>query len=328
MADDDKVIFDDESTDFYDEFKDRMRQEPLKSVLSQNTEASKPVGGIMTVLVGVFLFALVLWYIIGKYFIGAEEPNNSAPVVISADESPVKERPHDVGGMEILGKNKTVYDRISKSRTTEPEKLVKRQEQITPPISRPAPTVKSQIVETIVTEKEIIKPAPIYQAPQAQAIAAQPSIPKALQTPLQPAKKIEIVREVKVEAREVDIKPVYTPTPSKTNSNTITPSVARVTTKAISSASGKPSLPEVINNGWKVQVLSSRDETGVSKAWNRLQKNNPDLLNNVEHEIVKADLGTKGVFYRLKVGNFSSKSQADNLCSNLKARKLNCFVTK
>ena len=52
------------------------------------------------------------------------------------------------------------------------------------------------------------------------------------------------------------------------------------------------------------------------------------LLDNLPHEIESADLGAKGIFYRLKVGSFANKGDADALCLQLKKAGGNCFTAK
>jgi cell division septation protein DedD len=43
-------------------------------------------------------------------------------------------------------------------------------------------------------------------------------------------------------------------------------------------------------------------------------------------DVQRADLGTKGVMYRLRVGPFASRAAATNACVQLKAAGANCFV--
>ncbi len=311
MAEDKKSTLDDENTDFYDEFKDRMRQEPLRSVLSQKSQPSKPLGGIVTVLLGVFLGALVLWYIIGKYFIANDNIESVEAPIITADIDPVKDRPDNVGGMEILGKDKSVYDRLSDDNEGTSEKIISR---IEDPIPLPAPS-EPEVVE----EVKIGVKANNTNIENVQVV--NPSLPKVLENlPLEkkePEKLVtnDVIKEVKTET-EVVVK-------------------AKEEIKQVNQTAkveAKPAVVEKIKtvskNTWKVQILSSRDEAGVIKSWERLKGTHKDLLNDVAYEIIAADLGAKGTFYRLRVGSFEERKMADDLCSKLKSRKLDCFVVK
>ena len=44
--------------------------------------------------------------------------------------------------------------------------------------------------------------------------------------------------------------------------------------------------------------------------------------------VVKADLGTKGVFYRVRLHGFDDQNGAKSACSKLKSKGISCFVTK
>ncbi len=302
MTDDNKSAFDEESTDFYDEFKDRMRQEPLKSVLTQSSQSSKPIGGIITVLIGVFLAALVLWYIVGKYFVSGDSEIELAPPVITADNEVVKERPEDVGGMEILGKDKSVYNRISRSNSNEPERIIRRVETPVPAPVEQKEKVKVQVMDT---------GSPLIHDMNAQKTGApKPTLPKALAETSITKAMGTVVAEPKAEERKVEVKPVYTPQKTEVKPVPV------------------PAKPVVAKKGdWKIQILSSRDKNAVAKTWESLKSKHSDLLGDITHEVVEADLGAKGMFYRLRIGGFTDRKQADDLCSKLKIRKLDCIVT-
>jgi cell division protein FtsN len=50
------------------------------------------------------------------------------------------------------------------------------------------------------------------------------------------------------------------------------------------------------------------------------------VLGSQPHQIRKADLGSKGVYYRAMVGPFSNREQAVQLCSSLKQAGGDCVV--
>ncbi len=52
------------------------------------------------------------------------------------------------------------------------------------------------------------------------------------------------------------------------------------------------------------------------------------LVTNDAPDIQKADLGAKGVWYRLRVGSFADKDAASTFCDKLKADGGGCFVAK
>jgi hypothetical protein len=98
---------------------------------------------------------------------------------------------------------------------------------------------------------------------------------------------------------------------------------------------GKPPATEIASTppagsggGYAVQISSQRNEKEVQSSFLALQAKYPNLLGGREPMVRRADLGTKGVYYRTMVGPFVSAEQANELCSNLKAAGGSCIVQK
>lgn len=83
------------------------------------------------------------------------------------------------------------------------------------------------------------------------------------------------------------------------------------------------------NSNYVVQLASVRSREAAEQLWNGLNtKFRRDLSPPLYADIKRADLGDKGVFYRLRVAGFSSKDNAVDLCNSLKGRQQACFVTR
>lgn len=80
-------------------------------------------------------------------------------------------------------------------------------------------------------------------------------------------------------------------------------------------------------SGWTIQLTSARDEKAAWTIWSKL-KNRHKLLNDAKPVVIKADLGAKGIYYRLRLGGYDSQSDARSVCSKLKSRGMSCFVSK
>ena len=61
-------------------------------------------------------------------------------------------------------------------------------------------------------------------------------------------------------------------------------------------------------------------------AWTRLQNTAPDLFEGANLDIQRADLGARGVFYRLRVGSFADRDAAKGFCTEVKAAGKDCMV--
>jgi tetratricopeptide (TPR) repeat protein len=79
--------------------------------------------------------------------------------------------------------------------------------------------------------------------------------------------------------------------------------------------------------GWSVQLSSARDEKLAWGTWEKLKARHK-ALGDMKPMVIKADLGTKGIYYRLRLGGFDTQAAAQSACGKLKSRGLSCFVSK
>jgi SPOR domain len=77
--------------------------------------------------------------------------------------------------------------------------------------------------------------------------------------------------------------------------------------------------------GMRIQLGSVRSEEAARQEWDRIRRANPDLFASISATPVRADLGDKGVFYRLVTGPIAD---ADRLCGELKRRNIGCIIAK
>lgn len=84
------------------------------------------------------------------------------------------------------------------------------------------------------------------------------------------------------------------------------------------------SAPAATNGGYVIQLAAFRDEPSARAAFAKLQNKFPSLK-SLAPDIQKADLGDKGIYYRLRAG-YLSKADATTLCDDLSAKKQACFV--
>ncbi len=81
------------------------------------------------------------------------------------------------------------------------------------------------------------------------------------------------------------------------------------------------------NRSYVVQVAARKSQTDALAAFADIQQKYPKLLSGYRPIIKKADLGSKGVWYRLNVGPVKNKKLASNLCSSLKGAGMrSCII--
>jgi len=93
----------------------------------------------------------------------------------------------------------------------------------------------------------------------------------------------------------------------------------------------KPTAPAVTpqaGGAYVVQLLALRDEAAAKAAWKKIAAKHKSILASHALDIEKADLGSKGVWYRVRAAGFSDKTAATRACNSLKAAGQDCIVKK
>jgi lipoprotein NlpI/cell division septation protein DedD len=80
-------------------------------------------------------------------------------------------------------------------------------------------------------------------------------------------------------------------------------------------------------SGWSVQISSAVEEKLAWGTWEKLKAKHR-MLNDQKAVVIKADLGKKGIYYRLRLSGFDEKEDAQDMCGKLKSRGISCFVSK
>ena len=91
------------------------------------------------------------------------------------------------------------------------------------------------------------------------------------------------------------------------------------------------SLPEataepVTESGIRLQLASVPNEADVDSEWKRLRKRIGAPLADLELHVERADLGSKGIFYRLQAGPFADRAAAAATCQDIKAAGGDCLI--
>ncbi len=89
----------------------------------------------------------------------------------------------------------------------------------------------------------------------------------------------------------------------------------------------EPAAAEPAPTGWSVQVTSASSEDAAWSTWKKMQAKHR-VLASQKPIVAKADLGAKGIFYRVRIVGFDDQNAAKSTCSKLKAGGVKCFVSK
>jgi cell division septation protein DedD len=243
------------------------------------------------------------------------------PPVVQADSRPVKEAPEDPGGKAFPNKNKQIYDRLQKGDKPEAERIVSRQEELAMPAmpgsegtAPPPATVQDastddasggpRRVKTLVVRPDgsVAAPEPAAAAPEQVAAAPQPAAQAA-------------------------------PTPAPAAAEAAAAPAPQAAPQAAPAADPQPvaAIPEqpkpAQSSQFLVQVGSKQNQTDALATFADMQQKYPRLLAPYRPMVQKANLGSKGVWYRLRIGPIRDKSTASKLCGQLKSQGLpDCLV--
>lgn len=80
------------------------------------------------------------------------------------------------------------------------------------------------------------------------------------------------------------------------------------------------------SGNYQVQLAALRSRESAQAAWTRLQTTAPDLFEGANLDVQYANLGARGVFYRLRIGAFADREAANAFCSDVKAAGKDCMV--
>lgn len=86
--------------------------------------------------------------------------------------------------------------------------------------------------------------------------------------------------------------------------------------------------PRLDGDDYLVQVAARQSQNEALSAFTELQQRYPSLLSSYQPMIQMADLGPKGVWYRVQVGPIDEKDMATAFCEQLKSAGGDCLVRR
>ena len=161
---------------------------------------------------------------------------------------------------------------------------------------------------------EHILPPP--EAPQPRPVAPPPPPPAAVQTQT-PA---PIAQNLAPPGAYPAPLPAPLPSTAAAKPAPKSPEAAKPAETAKPTATGGPPT--------KIQLASLRTPDEAREEWQRLKRDNADLLGKFTAVAVRADLGDRGVWYRVEAGPVGDKAAAAKLCKALKDRDLGCQLVQ
>jgi hypothetical protein len=253
-------------------------------------------------------FGFVVWY---AYQQGVRVGSEDMAPMLRAEASPIKLRPDNPGGMEVLNQDKLVFDRL----TPDPkEPLIER---LLPPPETPLPRPEMQ---TAASPQTVPMSVPVSVPAPAPALAKAP-----VSTPA--AEKKANSGTLKIAALPDPPEQTTIEQVEKVETQDTPPKAAPAPKLAPPSKPAKVQAP-VRDGRYRIQIAALRSKPAVQREWERLLQAHGELLDTYRLYVEQVDLGARGVFFRLRVGPLAREQAARRLCTALTARKVPCVVIK
>lgn len=153
----------------------------------------------------------------------------------------------------------------------------------------------------------------LYSSPEIPRIAA-PSSPYKIAPPAEaPPDMIE---------EAVLTLPEETPAPPPPDT-----AAADAETPVVAGPPQLPAAPTFVSNGpYVAQLAALQSEAAVDQAWRRLSSRAPQLFEPARLDVERADLGPRGVYYRVRAGYFADRTNASLFCERIRQMGQDCIV--
>ncbi len=250
---------------------------------------------------------------------------------IHADAGDYKQKPADPGGIDILHQDVQVYDQLENKNGTpaEVEHLLpppEKPKDMPPPQPQAAPALRQ-----VATDGEAAPPAPILAAPAPVITPAPHAAPIATVSksdsiiPSAPVKQIvTTITPVAAPVPPPETVPAVAPTP-------VTPAPAPEPTIEQIIANTKnpaPASPAPVSSGtYSIQLASVPDQAKAQSLIQDMQKKYATQLNGITLQANRADLGRRGVFYRIQ-SQTMAEADANRICAALKQQNTGCILVR
>jgi cell division septation protein DedD len=292
--------------DYLNEFKQKVANQKIASQEERRSEIVRARNNFIGTFAGIAMASVVGWFVLAPQY--AEQSKEIS--VIKRPQTAVKVRPENPGGMDIPNQDKDVYSIVEKKEldNTVIENL------------SPAPE-EPKLPETVIANEDTVKNNSLLTEKNSDTDSVVPQKPTDL------FDNNTVVTETKTTNKTEEIKTVEVATES-VKKNEVTTKTVKEKEIAKEEITEKEVVKPIIQTGnWQIQLVASKNKDAVAKTWKDWSVKYADLR-NYSHEIQSSDLGSMGMFYRLRVGAFASKEEAAKICASLKAKGLPDCIAK
>ena len=301
--------------EYLSEFKQKIAQEMQEDIERRRRDLERSRNSFIGAVAGVVLAFVVSWFLLFPHF--GFHTDKEIPV-IRRPILPVKIQPSEPGGMEIQNQDKTVYALVEKNEDedTKVESLLPEPEQPRMPVI--VSEVSEIIDEPAVPVKTMDELINAVNTTATETIKIPSKLPvidvdvKKTSEPLTVKEEVEVIKEtIKEEPKEISKEAVK----EVQKTDVVMVKVEKEVVEPVQKTTGKTA------GTWCVQMMASNTKDAVEKGYDTLKKQYA-VIKGLAHRI---EGGADGM-WRLKVGAYATKAEADDLCFRIKTAGGNCMV--
>lgn len=255
-------------------------------------------GGILLLLIG-------LVTVLFSALSGSGGSDGQAVPLIRADNAPLRVKPEEPGGMAVPNKDSTIFNTLKGDRE---EGGV---ENLLDDGGDTASVAREEVASKVEKKTEPLVDVELEaEAPKAdeKSVASVIDTLKEENKPQVAAPAVEVVKE---EPPKMEL-----------------PKAAMPKADPIKTEQVKIDTPKPASSGGAtyIQLAAVKSEAEANTQWSKFKAKNPELA-SLSLKVQKADLGAKGIFYRIQAGPLTADA-ATSTCAAVKSRGGNCIIVK
>jgi hypothetical protein len=258
-------------------------------------------------------------------------PAPEEPIVKTVEA--VGQTPRQTPAAPTLEKPEPAPDRENNEKTPEPlkiepmtaeAKVEKVREHMAPPAIIPEPPKPAEMPKPGMIEKpaapklESLLPAAKSAGPMAEGKPAEATLP----TPKEALKTVTAAAKPPAPA---PLKPSEEkPEPKKAAAAETT----EIKAPAVAPPAAKTTTVKAVKAMFRIQISAHRSAARAAASWEKLRRAHGAIVGSLIPHTERADLGKRGIYFRVQAGNFKTAAEARAVCAKLKAKRQDCVIVR
>lgn len=298
-------------------FQQRVAGQNMQSIEERQDEIQHAKNGFIGMLAGIIVGGVVGWLFLGPTNNQGKE--REIPVV-RRSITPAKVQPNDPGGMEIGNQNREIYHIVDNlPKETEEVNIIPAPEMPKIIVENTISTPENieNLVESIEEESNVITSAEIKDTAVEKTKVAATDL-----TAVKTNSNDKIIIPEKI--KDVEVKLQKNINSQKGEVGVVKEAEAPVVEKKEPQVQETPKVVSP-KGSWYTQIIASSSRKAVETLWAQLSAKHA-FLKSYTHEVEEITAANGSTLYRLKVGAFKTRKEAEALSEKLKQNQISCII--